>query len=251
MINALAPEFKTRTHLASWLVSVLAGLAILLAGCDRGKVEKLESENTKLKGELETVQEQVKQLAAIQKAGTEAREREEAKRKQEAAEREQVEAKRKQELAEQEEKTKRDQEAKKAEAIDKCFDKIELRMKALLDTPNDLSSFQEFDAMNATVKRIESVANSKKEEIGEILIELKHLEFPSVSELERAVERFIRDYNNWASATRFYYQYGILREREKAKKELEESSQYHKAALGGVAKIKEIRSAAESSPIPK
>lgn len=235
---------KTLTDRTS-LCSFLAVIVLLLAGCDRGKVEKLEAENTKLKSELEKVQEQVKELAAKQKADATLRDQEEARRKQESTEREQAEAKRKQELAEQEEKAKREQVAKKTEAIDKCFDKIELRMKALLDTPSDLSSFQEFSEQNATVKRLESIANTKKEEIGEILIELKHLDFPGVSAVERAIAQFIRDYNGWVSATRFYYQDAHLGEKDEAKKELEESSQYHKGALGGVTKIKEIRSAAE------
>ena len=185
-----------RTHrnpLAAFLLHALVLLlALLLTGCNRGKVEELQAENTKLKGELEKIQEQIKEVAG--------------KQKQEAAAREQEEAKRKQELAEQAEKAKREQETKKAQAIDKCFDRISLQMKALMDEPRDFA-FKKKAEREAVESRLKALANSKKTDIGEIIIELEGLDVSASVFVPFAIESFVRNYTSMILRERLSYDY--------------------------------------------
>lgn len=185
-------------------ICALLLVVAIIAGCDRGKVEKLEAENTKLKGELERVQEQLKELAVKQKQDLAAREQEEAKRKQEAVEREQAETKRKQELVEQEQKAKREQEAKKVEGIGKCFERIFLRMDALKDEPRDFA-FKSKPDREALEARLKSLANTKKEEMGEVLIELRSVGYTNTFDLDRQISAFVNSYGYMISYSRMNF----------------------------------------------
>jgi hypothetical protein len=172
-------------------------LAFLLvpSGCGRSG---REGETAKLRSEMAKVQEQPKesgkelQAKQEQEAGRQAAE--EAKPKQEAAEREPAEARQGQAVAAQEQKAKVEQERTTALAIEKCFNKIELRMSALLDAPRNFSNQTEAGRRQMETE-LKTVANGAKEEIGEIVTELKALGFDSVNELERMINSFIKDFN--------------------------------------------------------
>ena len=170
---------------SQFVLAIFAGM--VLQGCDRGKVEKLEAENTKLKGELEKVQEQVRELATKQKQEVASQAEEKAKQKRE-----------------QELKEYQAQEAARAQAIGKCFDRIRLQMRSLMDEPRDFA-FKNKSTRAAIESRLKSLANSTKSNIGEIIIELKGINVASTSDLEYTVSSFVGHYNSMILSERTSY----------------------------------------------
>ncbi len=198
---------------------------LLLSGCNRGKVEELQAENTKLMAELEMIQEQLKYVAG--------------KQKQEAAARELEEAKRIRELAEQTENAKREQMAKKAQAIDKCFDRIDLQMKALMNEPRDFA-FKNKAEREAIESRLKTFANSKQTAIGELIIELKDLGFPATSDLDFAIQSFVRNYISMIFHQRMSYDYIEIGSGKHAE-QAAQSGKYMSEAFADMRKVGEIK----------
>ena len=176
------------------LILTLMAVAYLVAlsGCGHSKINKLEMENADLKNGLEKAQQQIKELEAKQNQEDAARAQEEARRKQEILDRDQAETKRKQV-----------QEEQKAQAILKCFEQIALRMESLNNEPKDmtLKSLTELEAMET---RLLALANAKKEEMGESVIELRGLDIDT-SEIQHQIDTFINNYGWMISYSRLGY----------------------------------------------
>jgi len=222
------------SYLTCLLVSVL-----LLSGCDRGKIEKLEAENAGLKVELEKVKEQIQELAALQKSEAAKRNQEEARQRAESAEREQQEAIRKQAIEAQEQKAKAEVASNKVKSIESCFERINLRMNALLESPRNFS-YQTKPEREQTETKLKAVANTKKEEIGEIIIELKGLGFDSVTELKGEIDLFMKNYGQLVFYQRLSADYSTF-DSDQAFKEAKKAENYLSQSYANIRTVLQLK----------
>lgn len=161
---------------------------LVASGCGRSESEV---ENTKLRSELEQVKSQLKDIQTQLKQETAQKSEDEARRRRDLSDAEQ--AKQKLAATESERKAKADQEAQNSIAVEKCFEKIALRMKSLLNTPIDYS-YQTEAERRQTETKLKTLATGKKEEIGEIFIELKSLGI-ATADLQNLVNAFFDDFS--------------------------------------------------------